>query len=496
MASPQELQNFVAGAYKPPLEARPFVDVTNPADGSVVAKVPLCTAADVDDIVKEAKKAHASWASKTVKTRVQCLFKLKSIMEANADELTDIVVKEHGKTRPEALASLMKGIETLEYACSMPQLIQGRVLDVSTGVQCRESREPLGVVASVVPFNFPVMVPFWTVPIAIACGNCVILKPSEKVPMTMNRIAQMMNEAGVPPGVFNLVNGAVDAVNALIDHPDVKAFTFVGSTPVAKLLSQRCRSIPKKALCLGGAKNHLVVLPDADIEMTTGDIMNSFAGSAGQRCMAASVMLMVGEQKACLDRLCEKASAVKAGQGAGECPPVIDAAAVTRITKYINDAEAAGAKVLVDGRTWTGTANGGKGFWVGPTIIQHTSPDDAAMKEEIFGPVLSVYICKDKDEAIKIENSSPFGNAASIYTSVGQHADWFTKRFDAAMVGVNIGVPVPREPFAFGGWNDSKFGDMDITADGGIEFFTKRRKITTKWVPQQGGSVVDSSFIR
>jgi methylmalonic acid semialdehyde dehydrogenase len=495
-ASAPELQNFVNGEYKAPLASRPFLDVTNPADGSVIAKVPLCIAADVDDAVSAAKAAHAGWAGKTVKTRVQCLFKLKSIMEAKADELVDIVVKEHGKTRPEAMASLMKGIETLEYACSMPQLIPGRILDVSTGVQCRENREPLGVVASVVPFNFPVMVPFWTVPVALACGNCVILKPSEKVPMTMNRIAQMIHDAGVPSGVFNVVNGAVDVVNALVDHPDVKAFTFVGSTPVAKLLSQRCRAIPKKALCLGGAKNHLVVLPDADIEMTTGDIINSFAGSAGQRCMAASVMLMIGEQKACLDRLCEKAAAIKPGQGAGEGPPVIDEAAVTRITRYINEAEKGGARVLVDGRSWTGKVNDGKGFWVGPTIIQHFNHTDAAMKEEIFGPVLSVYICKDREEAIAIENASPFGNAASIYTSVGQNADWFTKRFDAAMIGVNIGVPVPREPFAFGGWNDSKFGDMDITGDGGIEFFTKRRKITTKWVPQQGGSVVESSFIR
>jgi len=417
-------------------------------------------------------------------------------MEANADELVDIVVKEHGKCRPEALASLMKGIETLEYACSLPQLIGGRVLDVSTGVQCREVREALGVVGAVVPFNFPVMVPFWTVPISMACGNCVILKPSEKVPLTMNRIAQLMSEAGVPPGVFNIVNGGADVVNAMIDHPDVKAFSFVGSTPVAKLLSQRARAINKRALCLGGAKNHLVVLPDADIEMTTGDIINSFAGSAGQRCMAASVMLMVGEQKACLDRLCEKAAAMKAGQGSGECGPVIDAAAVERICKYIKEAEDGGAQVLIDGRAWTGTVNGGKGFWVGPTVLLHKNKNDAAMREEIFGPVISVYICASREEAIEIENSSPFGNAASIYTAVGQNADWFTKRFDAAMIGVNIGVPVPREPFAFGGWNESKFGDMDITADGGIEFFTKRRKITTKWVPQQGGSAVESSFIR
>lgn len=470
--------------------------VTNPADGEIIANVPLCTAEDVDDAVKVAEAAFPSWSGKTSKTRVQCLFKLKHLMEEAAEEIVDIVVKEHGKNRSEAMASLMKGIETLEYACSAPQLLGGRVMDVSTGVQCREVREALGVVAAVVPFNFPVMVPFWTVPISIACGNCVVLKPSEKVPMTMNKIAELFTKAGVPNGVFNIVNGGVDVVNQLIDNPSVKAFSFVGSTPVAKLLSQRARAIPKRALCLGGAKNHLVVLPDADIEMTTGDIINSFAGSAGQRCMAASVMLMIGEQKACLDKLCEKAAAMKAGQAAGECGPVIDHAAVTRVTKYINEAEASGAKILVDGRKWTGSVNGGKGFWVGPTVILHTNKDDAAMKEEIFGPVISVYVCKDREEAIKIENGNPFGNAASIYTSIGQNAEWFAKRFDAAMIGVNIGVPVPREPFSFGGWNASKFGDMDITGDGALEFFTKRRKITTKWVPQQGGGAVESSFIR
>jgi methylmalonic acid semialdehyde dehydrogenase len=490
------LKNFVGGAFKEPLDKRSLLEVTNPGNGEVIANIPMCTAADVDDAVQVANEAFKTWSAKTVKTRVQCLFKLKYLMEEAAEELTDIVVKEHGKNRSEAMASLMKGIETLEYACSLPQVVGGRVMDVSTGVQCREVRESLGVVGAVVPFNFPVMVPFWTVPISIACGNCVILKPSEKVPMTMNKIAELFNKAGVPPGVFNIVNGGVDVVNRLVDHPDVKAFSFVGSTPVAKLLSQRARAIPKKALCLGGAKNHLVVLPDADIEMTTGDIINSFAGSAGQRCMAASVMLMIGEQPKCLERLCEKAAAMKAGHATGECGPVIDDIAVKRITKYIDEAEAAGVKILVDGRKWTKSVNGGKGYWVGPTVLLHTNPNDPAMKEEIFGPVISIYVCADREEAIRIENSSPFGNAASIYTSVGQNADWFTKRFDAAMIGVNIGVPVPREPFSFGGWNDSKFGDMDITGDGGVEFFTKRRKVTTKWVPQQGGSAVESSFIR
>jgi len=338
-------------------------------------------------------------------------------------------------------------------------------------------------------------VPFWSVPIAIACGNAVILKPSEKVPMTMTFCASLFKEAGVPDGIFQTINGTRSAVEGLIDHPDVKAVTFVGSSPVAEAVATRTRAQKKRCCSLGGAKNHMCVLPDADFEMCTSDIMNSFAGSAGQRCMAASVLLVVGKfPPQFMEMLAAKAAALKAGQNPGEIGPVIDQGSKDKILRYIKEAvERDGAEVLVDGRSWAEKP----GFWVGPTILKHKSAKDAAVCEEIFGPVLSVVEVATKEEAIEIENANPFGNAAAIYTSVGQHADWFLARFGAAMLGVNVGVPVPREPFTFGGMNRSNFGDHDMTGEAGMEFFTQRKKITQKWVPPQGQlSAVESAFVR
>mmetsp|Transcript_16845 Transcript_16845/g.41726 ORF Transcript_16845/g.41726 Transcript_16845/m.41726 type:complete len:374 (-) Transcript_16845:436-1557(-) len=372
-------------------------------------------------------------------------------------------------------------------------MIAGRYLEVSRGITCREQRDPLGVVVSIVPFNFPVMVPMWTVPIALGCGNAVILKPSEKVPLTMTFIASLIKKAGIPDGVFQTINGTKPTVDALLESPDVKAVSFVGSSPVAEAIQKKATMLGKRALCLGGAKNHLCVLPDADYDMCTSDIMNSFAGSTGQRCMAASVLILVGDVKPkFLELLVQKASALKAGQEAGQIGPLIDDISKTRVLKYINEAESRdGAKVLVDGRSWQEKA----GFWVGPTVLLHNSAENAAVKEEIFGPVLSVVQVQTFDEAIAIENANPYGNAACIYTSVGQHSEYFLKRFSAAMLGVNIGVPVPREPFSFGGMNRSNFGCSDITGDGCMEFFTQRKKVTQKWVPPQDQSVVTSSFI-
>lgn len=313
----------------------------------------------------------------------------------------------------------------------------------------------------------------------------------------MTFVASLFKEAGVPDGIFQTVNGTKSVVEGLIDHPDVKAVSFVGSTPVAKAVALRARAQKKRCCALGGAKNHMCVLPDADFDMCTSDIMNSFAGSTGQRCMAASVLLMVGKfPPTFIEMLTSKAKALKAGQEKGEIGPVIDQASKDKILRYINEAvERDGAEILVDGRSWCDK----KGFWVGPTILRHKSKEDAAMKEEIFGPVLSVYEVATKEEAIAIENSNPFGNAAAIYTSVGQHSEWFLNRFSAAMLGVNIGVPVPREPFSFGGMNESNYGDHDLTGEGGMEFFTQCKKITQKWVPPQidaSTSAVDASFIR
>jgi len=346
-----------------------------------------------------------------------------------------------------------------------------------------------------VPFNFPVMVPMWTVPIALGCGNAVILKPSEKVPLTMEFVASLMKQAGVPDGIFQTLNGTRATVEALVDHASVKAVTFVGSSPVAKSLQDRCNSLGKRALCLGGAKNHLCILPDADFDMCSSDIMNSFAGSAGQRCMAASVCIQVGKKGSFAkfnELLVAKAKALKAGQNPMEIGPLIDQASKDKVLRYINEAvNRDGAEVMVDGRPW-----GEKpGFWVGPTILRHKSSQDAGVRDEIFGPVLSVLEVETYDEALAIENSNPYGNAASIYTSVGQHSEYFLERFSAAMLGVNVGVPVPREPFSFGGMNDSNFAHRDITGDDGMRFFTQLRKVTQKWVPPQDQSVVTSAFI-
>jgi len=338
------------------------------------------------------------------------------------------------------------------------------------------------VVACIVPFNFPIMVPFWTLPIAIAAGNCVILKPSEKVPRTMAYVMELIKATGIPDGVVQIVNGTVDVVEAICDHPQIPAISFVGSSKVAEIVSKRARANNKRVLALGAAKNHLVALRDCNADMCSTDIVQSFTGCAGQRCMAASALILVQEQKDLLDLIISKASKLRPGQGAGEMGPIIDEIAVKRCHRYIEEAVSRdGATLLLDGRSWTTQQKAG--YWIGPTVILHKSAKDAAFTEEIFGPILSVVIVETKEEAVAIENASPYGNAACIYTTVGAHAEWFTQRFSVGMVGVNIGVPVPREPFSFGGWNNSRFGDLDITGESGLEFWTRRKKITTKWNP-------------
>ena len=467
---------------------------------------------DVDLAVAAAQKVYPAWSKLTAKARSQYIFKLREAIIANTEELGEntrtqhttrwtrcatelicalfgvdsrcaaqIIMSEHGKTHGEALGSIQKGNETCEWATSVPQVIQGRTQEVSGGVTCSEVRESLGVVACIVPFNFPIMVPFWTLPIAIAAGNCVILKPSEKVPRTMQKVMEIIKKAGIPDGVVQIVNGTVPVVEAICDHPDIPAITFVGSSKVAEIVSKRGRNNNKRVLALGAAKNHLVALRDCNTDMCSTDIVLSFTGCAGQRCMAASALIVVQQQDDLINSIVAKASKLVPGQSSGQMGPIIDEIAVQRCHKYIEEAVARdGAKLLLDGRSWTGKQ---PGYWIGPTILMHKSAKDAAFREEIFGPILSIVQVETKEEAIAIENASPYGNAACIYTTVGAHAEWFTSRFSVGMVGVNIGVPVPREPFSFGGWNASRFGDMDITGEGGLEFFTRRKKITTKWNP-------------
>nr|CCA23315.1 methylmalonate semialdehyde dehydrogenase putative [Albugo laibachii Nc14]CCA24349.1 methylmalonate semialdehyde dehydrogenase putative [Albugo laibachii Nc14] len=473
------IDNLIGDQFVAPKTSQ-YIDVISPTDDRVIATCALSSAEDVDHAVQIASLTFQEWKTLTVKARATILHKFYALMSEHAGELADLIVLESGKNRVEALASVYKGIETIEYACSLPQLIQGKILQVSREITCHEIREPLGVIVSIVPFNFPVMVPMWTIPIALALGNCVILKPSEKVPMTMHRTAQLLQQAGVPPGAFQIINGKEKAVNRLCDHPQVAAVTFVGSSRVAQTIARRCRAIDKRVLALGGAKNHLVAAVDAQAEMTAQDIVTSYAGCAGQRCMAASVLLLVGDREDILKLVVKKSKELTRGVEKGQVGALIDSDAKVRVLRYIDEAESSGAIVLVDGRSW---ATEPKGNWVGPTVLLHKSADDPAMKEEIFGPVLSVFKVQTNEDALDIVNSSEYGNAACVYTMKGETAEYFQTRFRAGMIGVNVGIPVPREPFSFGGLygTKSKYGDVDITGDGCVEFFSNRRKVTTKW---------------
>ncbi|WP_338875804.1 CoA-acylating methylmalonate-semialdehyde dehydrogenase [Spirosoma sp. SC4-14] len=475
------VQNYIDGDFVS-ASANRLLDVISPVDGSHLSTVPLSTSADLDKAVQAASAAFPIWSRTTIKERVQVFFRYKALLEKNIKELALLVQEENGKTYEEAVAEIEKGVELAEFACSLPQLIPGEVLEVSKGVECRTEHVPLGVVASIVPFNFPSMVPNWTIPNAIALGNCMILKPSEKVPLSVGRLAGLLQEAGLPKGVFNIVHGDSEVVNAICDHPAIEAVSFVGSTKIAKLVYQRATSNFKRCLALGGAKNHLIVLPDAIPGMTAQNITASMAGCAGQRCMAASAMVAVGPVDHIIEKLCEEAQKVVPGKNLGA---VINRASKERIERYITEAEQQGAKVLVDGRN-PKVEGKEKGTYVGPTVIDFVKPDMAIAQEEIFGPVISIMRTNTVDEALAIENANPYGNAAAVFTQNGGMARYVMDKASAGMVGVNVGVPVPREPFSFGGWNESRFGVGDITGKSSIEFWTKLRKTTTKWNPEAG----------
>lgn len=456
--------------------------VISPLDGSHLANVPLSTTKDLDDAVQAAKAACITWSKTPIKERVQVFFKYKYLLEQNLDELAKLCSQENGKTYGESVAEIEKCIELTEFACSLPQLVTGEVLEVSKGVECRTEHVALGVVASIVPFNFPSMVPNWTIPNAIALGNCMILKPSEKVPLSSMRLAALLQQAGLPNGVFNIVHGDTEIVNAICDHPQIEAVSFVGSTKVAKIVYQRSTQNLKRCLALGGAKNHLMVLPDAKPDMTAQNVAASMSGCAGQRCMAASAMIGVGNVDAIIDKICEEAKKIIPGKNLGA---VINKESKERIEGYITQAEKDGAKILVDGRNCivSGKENG---TYVGPTVIDYVTPEMSVAKEEIFGPVISIMRTNTVDEALAIENANPYGNAASVFTQNGGMARYIIDKASAGMIGVNVGVPVPREPFSFGGWNESKFGVGDITGKSSIEFWTKLKKSTTKWNPEAG----------
>jgi malonate-semialdehyde dehydrogenase (acetylating)/methylmalonate-semialdehyde dehydrogenase len=476
----EAVRNYIGGAFT--AGDLPGIDVFDPSAGVVISRVPMSGVRELDAAVAAAKKAFPAWSAQPIKQRVQVFYRYKALLEKNIGELAALITEENGKIESEARAEIEKAAELCEFACSLPQIATGEVLEVSRGVECRIERFPLGVVAGIVPFNFPSMVPHWSIPNAIALGNCFILKPSELVPLSAGRIAELLAEAGLPPGVFQIVHGGRDIVEAICDHPDISAVSFVGSTKTAKVVYRRATNNLKRCLALGGAKNHLIVMPDADKELAATNIIASMSGCAGQRCMAASVMVAVSATDHVIARMAEIAKGMVPGKDIG---PVISAEAKARISGYIDEAEKQGAKVIVDGRDVkvSGRENG---YFLGPTIIDHVRPEMKIAQEEVFGPVLVIIRAPDVDKALEIENASPFGNAASVYTESGGVARKVMEKASAGMVGVNVGVPVPREPFSFGGWNESRFGVGDITGKGSIEFWTQSKKMTTKWNREAG----------
>lgn len=471
--------NLIAGAWVKG-EAGTH-DQISPRDGSRLGSVSLPSAAQVNQAIEAAAAAQKSWGALPPKERAKVLFEFRNILLREADAIAALKGAEAGKTFDEAKAGLMKGVEVLEFALSIQNLDLGGKVEVSKGVWCEYRREPLGVIANITPFNFPAMVPMWTIPIALALGNAYVWKPSDKTPLTARKIADALKEAGLPAGVLTVLHGGGDTVNAIIDHPLVKAIGFVGSTRVAKLVYQRGTNLGKRVLALGGAKNHIVLLPDAAPELAGPGISDSFTGCAGQRCMAASVLLAVGDVSKHIDAIVKRASSLELGKTMGA---IITKEQVEFLREAIGRAEKAGAKVLLDGRKAAAPKGMEKGNWIGPTVLDAVTPGSEAAVQELFGPILSIVHCKDISEAMKIENSNDYGNACSVFTSSGPLAERVAREASTGMVGINVGVPVPREPFSFGGVNASKFGHGDITGQHSLDFWSNVKKVTVKWEAQ------------
>jgi malonate-semialdehyde dehydrogenase (acetylating)/methylmalonate-semialdehyde dehydrogenase len=470
------LDNYIGGQWMP--SASPdALDVTNPATGDVLARVPLSTAADLDAAVGAARAALPDWRAVSVIERARRLFELRERLVARHDELARSVTTEMGKTLVDARAEVARMIEMVECACAIPTTMQGRILeDVSRNIDAETVRQPVGVCAAIVPFNFPAMVPFWFLPFAIACGNTFVLKPSEQVPLTQQIAFEELDALGLPPGVVNLVNGGREVVEGILDHPGIDAVSFVGSAPVARLVYERAATAGKRVQALGGAKNHMVVMPDAVVEQTIAGIIGSAFGAAGQRCMAGSVVVTVGDaHEQLVPPLVEATRALRVGDGLDESVdvgPVISDAARERITGWIERSE----HVLVDGRE---TAPG-PGCFVGPTIVE-VERDDPILGEEVFGPLLSIVGAATLDDAIDIVNASRFGNGTSIFTESGASVRRFRHEVQAGMVGVNIGVAAPVAFFPFSGWKDSFLGDLHAHGPDAVDFYTRKKTVTSRW---------------
>jgi malonate-semialdehyde dehydrogenase (acetylating)/methylmalonate-semialdehyde dehydrogenase len=459
-------------------------NVYNPSSGRVIAQVPQCTAADVDRAVRAAADALPAWAETPVVERARVLFRFRELVVRHAEELAQSVTREHGKTLAESRASVQRGVEMIEFACGVPSLIMGQCLqNIAGNVDCETIRHPVGVCAGITPFNFPAMVPLWMFPVAIICGNTFVLKPSEKVPLSAVMLGDLLMQAGLPAGVFNIVHGDKECVDALLAHPLVRAVSFVGSTAVARYVYETGTRNGKRVQAAGGAKNHLIIMPDADLEQAAKAVQAAAFGCAGERCMAGSVAVPVGGvADRFVDRLCGLASAMKVGPtDSGEAVdmgPLITREHLQRVAGYLDTGKQEGAAVALDGRR---IARDGDGFLIGPCVLDRVEPGMRVAREEIFGPVLSVVRARDLDQALAIGQECPYGNGASIFTSSGWVARQFKHRFNAGMIGINVGVPAPMAWFPFTGWNNSFFGDLHIQGTESVHFYTRQKLTMTRW---------------
>jgi malonate-semialdehyde dehydrogenase (acetylating) / methylmalonate-semialdehyde dehydrogenase len=461
--------------------------VYNPSRGSIIATVPMCGPAEVNEAVASAKAAFPAWRDTPPNERAQVLFRVKILLEDAFEELCLGIATEHGKTLSEARGDLRRGIEVVEYACGIPTLLMGESLEnIARGIDCHTDRHPLGVVAGICPFNFPALVPMWMWPIAIACGNTFLLKPSEKVPLTMQRVVALLEKAGLPPGVMNIIHGGRECVDAILEHPDVKAISFVGSTPIAREIHRKGTSFGKRVQAAGGAKNFVILMPDADIDRTVEAVKDAAFGCAGERCMAGSTAVAVGDAgKKLLPALADLVKSMKVGPtdiraSQPDMGAVISAEHRAKVSGLIDAGEHGGATVLADGRS-THCEDAPEGFFLGPTLIDHVEESNPLMENEVFGPVLAVMRAKTLDDAIASANRQAFGNGAAIFTNSGKAAREFRRRVSAGMIGINVGVPAPLAYFPFSGWNDSFFGDLHIQGKEGVEFYTQRKTTTTRW---------------
>ena len=482
---------WINGKEAPPRSTRQG-EATNAATGQVVRKVPFANAEDDDAAEQAAGAAFPAWRATPPLRRARILMRFRDLLERHTSEITGLVTEEHGKTLPDAAGSVQRGLEVVEFATGVPHLLKGEHSEeVGTAVDCHTVKQPLGVCAGITPFNFPVMVPLWMFPVAIACGNTFVLKPSEKDPSPSVRLAELLKDAGLPDGVLNVVHGDKEAVDALLVHPDVRAVSFVGSTPIAKYIYETASRQGKRIQALGGAKNHAIVLPDADLDSAADALIGAAYGSAGERCMAISAVVAVGD---CGDRLVgalqKKAASLKVGPGTGkgiEMGPLITKAHRDKVSGYVDTGEKEGATLVLDGRGLkvAGYANG---HFLGPTLFDHVRPEMTIYKDEIFGPVLVVVRAENFTEAIDIVNRNPYGNGTAVFTQSGAAARRFENEIQVGMVGINVPIPIPMAFFSFGGWKNSLFGDLHVHGVEGVKFYTRTKVITARWPEQKDAS--------